>query len=259
MYPPSNVTTNTCTGGSCNTNVNNIDNSINGSFNTTRLAQATPQYLVQYTYPAVPPAPILPQQGLSCMITASPNHIQNGQAAILSWTSYGATSAWLSDGLGIVAPNGTLPVRPNGSINYTLTVNGFGGVRTCSIYVTVSGMTPYVSLSQIPYTGFDLGTLGNSIYWIGLLVFAISGAYLVLYYRGGAVSLARSLIGGRQSVAMSAATAPAMFKQTYAPKAFSEVRAAESIRAAAEVSAKDSMTFATSGSGDAPRIVVNRS
>ncbi|MBI2613021.1 hypothetical protein HYW59_04435 [Candidatus Kaiserbacteria bacterium] len=271
---PSNLTTNTCVGNSCNTNVNNIDNSINGSFNSTQLAQATPQYLVQYTYsPVVPPAPIYPQQSLYCVITASPSYVQNGQAAILSWTSYGASSAWLSDGIGAVPSNGSLPVRPNATTNYTLTVNGYGGVRTCSTYVNVSGMAPYVSLSQIPYTGFDLGTFGNAIYWIGLLAFALSGAYLILYYRGGAAKFASSigLVGSRRIVPVRAERAPVMFSNRQLPATsfqlsgtkMRETRMAREIEnlpvARTEVSPKDSMTFASSSNGDAPRIVVSRS
>lgn len=267
-YPPapsSNLTTNTCVGNSCNTNVNNVDNSINGSFNSTQLAQATPQYLVQYTYPpVVPPAPIYPQQGLYCVITASPSNIQNGQAAILSWTSYGgATSAWLSDGIGALPPNGTLAVRPNISTTYTLTVSGYGGTRTCTTYVNVSGV-PYVSLSQIPYTGFDLGTFGNAIYWLGLLAFAAASAYLVLYYKGGAAVFVSSLgiIGNRSIARVHAEKAPVMFGKSAAPKAFTPTytpRIPETRPIArAEVSPKDSMTFAGSSNGDAPRIVVNR-
>jgi len=45
--------------------------------------------------------------------------------------------------------------------------------------------TPNVSLSQIPYTGFDFGPLGDSLYWLALVAFALSAAYLLLYYQGG--------------------------------------------------------------------------
>lgn len=257
------VTTNTCTGNSCNTSVNNIDNSVNSSFNTSNVAPLTPvyttppQYLVQY----VAPAPIYPQQGLYCVITASPSYVQNGQASYLSWTSYGATSAWLSDGIGVVAPNGSLAVRPNVSTTYTLTVSGLGGTRSCTTYVTVSGMAPYVSLSQIPYTGFDLGTFGNAIYWIGLLSLALASAYLVLYYRGGAANFAHSLFGNRRLVRARAEAAPVMFSKSVTPKAFapSYAKAPEGMLAArVEISPKDSMTFADSENGLTPRIVVNR-
>jgi hypothetical protein len=76
--------------------------------------------------------------------------------------------------------------------------------------VNVTGSSPYVSLSQIPYTGFDFGATGNAIYWMGILMFALSGAYLVIYYRGGAGAFAASLFGGsgRKYVYATAAAAP---------------------------------------------------
>ena len=42
--------------------------------------------------------------------------------------------------------------------------------------------SPYVALTQIPYTGFDFGPFGNAMYWIVLAGFAIAGAYLLVYY-----------------------------------------------------------------------------
>lgn len=260
-----NVNTNTCTGGSCNTNVNNIDNSVNGSFNTTPLTPVyttPPQHLVQYTYPQQP----YPVQNLYCVITASPTYVQNGQAAYLSWTSYGANSAWLSDGIGRVAPTGSLAVRPNVSTNYVLTISGYGGTRTCSTYVNVSGT--YISLSQIPYTGFDFGTFGNAIYWLGLLAFAVSGAYLALYYRGGAGMVLGSVAGSvripKFSVRKAVMETPAMFSRVATPKAFMPAKAIkhtpENLPVARAMQApKDSMTFAPMKDGEAPRIVVTRS
>src|SRR3989344_4730142 len=49
---------------------------------------------------------------------------------------------------------------------------------------------PHISLSQIPYTGFDLGPWGNAMYWVALVMFAGSGAYLVLY---GSPSMTRGV------------------------------------------------------------------
>ena len=262
--PPSVITTNSCVGNSCNTNVNNINNSVSGSYNTTTLTPATPQYLVQY----VAPQPV-PVQNLYCTITASPSFIQNGQAAFLSWTSVGATNAWLSDGIGYVAPNGSLAVRPNVSTTYTLTVNGYGGTRTCSAYVNVSGT--YVSLTQIPYTGFDFGPFGNAVYLFGLLAFASALAYLVLYYKGGTAVVAGSLFGSTRSPQAAAKTGgsygsiptPAMFSRS-TRKTFTSApvqsRSFDNLPIArADIpSPKDSMTAVHSDHGQAPRIVVNR-
>ncbi|MDO8593812.1 MAG: hypothetical protein Q7R59_02865 [bacterium] len=51
------------------------------------------------------------------------------------------------------------------------------------------GLQPlaYLYLSQIPYTGLDLGPLGTMLYWIALIGWALALAYLVLF---GAMPLA---------------------------------------------------------------------
>ena len=266
VFPPSatshtNVNTNTCVNHSCNTNVNNIDNSINGSFNQ-NLAPITPVYtlppqqLIQYVAPAA---------GGFCVITASPSTIQNGQAAILNWNSMGPGNAWISDGIGFVAPVGSLAVRPNVSTNYVLTVNGPQGPRTCNVFVNVTGS--YVSLSQIPYTGFDLGTLGNAAYWTGLLSFALAAAYLVVYYQGGMGSFVPSFAGmvklpklsvaKREEETTETLAAPAMFSQKFVAPVIAPTKVAtreiENLPVARTVNApKDAMTF------DAGKIVVSR-
>ena len=45
--------------------------------------------------------------------------------------------------------------------------------------------TTSIALSQIPYTGFDAGLLGNAMYWLGMILVAMCGAYLIVYYQGG--------------------------------------------------------------------------
>ena len=43
----------------------------------------------------------------------------------------------------------------------------------------------YVPLSQIPYTGFDFGLVGNAIYWLTIILAAMGGAYLIVYSHSG--------------------------------------------------------------------------
>ncbi|HEY4487232.1 MAG TPA: hypothetical protein VI483_00535, partial [Candidatus Paceibacterota bacterium] len=71
-----------------------------------------------------------------------------------------------------------------------LTVTGPGGSATCQAvanyapsYTVTPPPTPapYVSLSQIPYTGFDYGPIGNAMYWGALLSFAAAAGYLLVY------------------------------------------------------------------------------
>ena len=39
----------------------------------------------------------------------------------------------------------------------------------------------YVEISQLPYTGFDFGPLGNALYFSVLALIAVSAAYAALY------------------------------------------------------------------------------
>jgi formylglycine-generating enzyme required for sulfatase activity/pimeloyl-ACP methyl ester carboxylesterase len=69
---------------------------------------------------------------------ANPSAISPGQSATLSWTSTGGTSASIDNGVGAVAPSGSLMVSPSVTTTYTLTVGGAGGTRTASTTVTVA-------------------------------------------------------------------------------------------------------------------------
>ncbi len=52
-----------------------------------------------------------------------------------------------------------------------------------------------VTLKQIPYTGIDFGIVGDVMYWLGLIAFALASAYLILYYNGGLRTLIRAARG----------------------------------------------------------------
>ncbi len=146
------------------------------------------------TYPVPVPTPVptpvpvpVPQQGVACTITIDRGSISNGQSARLSWSSSANVNrAFLSDSIGSVAPTGSLIVTPESSRNYVLTVYGMNGASSsCNVSLSVTNRAPYVSLSQIPYTGFDFGSVGNAIYWMSLMVFSVAAGYLVIYFNGG--------------------------------------------------------------------------
>ncbi len=248
-----------------NTNNNNNVNTNVNTVSVIPVTQTPVTYPVQYVYPqqpVYPTYPTYPTQNTYCTITASPSSISNGQAAYLTWSSSGATSAWLSDGIGQVAVQGSLAVRPNSSKTYTLTVSGYNGTNTCSTYVTVNGS--YISLSQIPYTGFDFGILGNTIYWLSLLSFAVAAGYLVVYYKGGMLTLAGAMLGSRKVVMQEA---PVETKvevvetpvETMTPSPI-QIDAMENLPVAPTAyKTMDSMTVMHSKEGGAPSIVITRS
>jgi hypothetical protein len=183
---------------------------LTNNVNVVPLSQAQPQRLVQYTLPT----PV-------CNIYASAAYSTGyyNQPVTLTWNSTNAMSAYITPQLGSVSPSGTQIVYPNGYTTYTMTVSGPGGTATCQVnanytntvapvyaqptyipptyyqptphpVVYTQPATPSVSLTQIPYTGFDYGPIGNAIYWFSLLSFAVAAAYLIVYFRGGALALA---------------------------------------------------------------------
>lgn len=254
-----NIVTNNVDNSQDNDNYNyitNIDNSIRDSFNNynsgnTSIVVTAPQTPVHTT-----PAPY-------CTIT----HAQYGgygSGAYLSWTSTNASSAYLS-GVGSVAVSGSQTVYAQGSQTYTLTVYGYNGqTATCAtsvygqVYVPPTYNPPYVSLTQIPYTGFDFGPIGNAMYWVSLLGFAVAGAYLMVYYRGGALAFATAMVPARKFAPVVAPKAPILVERE-AALSHDEVKVqpiVASLRKAAGT--LDTMAIVASKDGSMPRIVIQR-
>ncbi len=153
-----------------------------------------------------------------CTIYANPTSIQQGQSSVLTWTTQNAQSAQLSS-VGSVGVNGSMSVTPYQSTTYTLTVwNAQGQQAVCTahvqlnqvpyyppptyyppvvpppiyyppqsptIYPPIQYYPPNIPVSHIPYTG-ESGPLANIILFGMIVAASLSGAYLLLYTRGGA-------------------------------------------------------------------------
>ncbi len=199
--PITNTNTNTATASTGPINITNTVNMI-------PVSKIQPQTLAQYTVPQTP----------SCTINAS-SYVSYGaysnQPITLSWSSNNATSAYITPLVGSVSTSGSTIVYPQGYTTYTLTVSGPHGTATCQAtanYATnyvapvsyvapavyAQSATPAVSLSQIPYTGLDYGPVGNAIYWLSLLSFAVAAGYLIVYFRGGMFAFAGSLMNSKR-------------------------------------------------------------
>ncbi|RJQ35491.1 hypothetical protein C4556_00110 [Candidatus Parcubacteria bacterium] len=109
---------------------------------------------------------------------------------------------------------------------------------------------PYVSLNQIPYTGFDGGPIGNTFYWLGITLFAVAMAYLAVYY-------IPALFRVKQMVPTRVMEAPIQFARSAASTIVA--KPAKDFRAKTGSMLSDSMTLARSLNGEAPRIVITRS
>ncbi|MBP9757297.1 MAG: hypothetical protein KBD06_01730 [Candidatus Pacebacteria bacterium] len=212
--PRPNPTCTTCGGSNVtNTNINTntntwidnsiVDNSINGSFNTnisnsgnTSITTVTPvpvQPIIQYQQQIAAPY---------CVITLQNAGAYTAQATLV-WSSSNAQSAYITS-IGNVAPNGTRVVTGFANQTYSLTVTGQGGSYTCHTqytptYVPPAPITPSVSLTQIPYTGLALGPVAQALYWLSLFSVAAAGAYLLVYFKGGALAAVGASMNRRQN------------------------------------------------------------
>ncbi len=94
---------------------------------------------VATTAPA--PAPTPPAQP-TVTLNASPTAVNSGQQVTLSWSSTNATDLDLQPGIGKVAPQGSTPVTPTQSTDYTITASGPGGSATATAHVDVNAAPP---------------------------------------------------------------------------------------------------------------------
>ncbi len=96
------------------------------------------------TVPAKPAQP-------SVTLTAAQDTITTGSPTTLTWTSANANTVSLDNGIGDVAPNGSLQVKPATSTIFHATASGSGGVAVASAAVTVVGL-PTIQFSANPQT-----------------------------------------------------------------------------------------------------------
>lgn len=83
-------------------------------------------------------------------MTASPATISIGGSSTLTWTSTGATSATINNGIGTVPVNGSVVVAPSKTTSYTITVKNSSGSATSKASVTVKAAPPAVTFAASP-------------------------------------------------------------------------------------------------------------
>ncbi len=155
--------------------------------------------------------------GPACTMNVSPSSITSGDSATLSWGGTEISNVDIDNSIATATSSpGSAKVNPStvGSYTYTGTFHATNGqTLTCSATLTVSGggggggcsgncgggggggnpptitlfshpttqPLAYLYLSQIPYTGLDLGPWGTALYWIALIGWSFALAYLVLF------------------------------------------------------------------------------
>jgi peptidoglycan-associated lipoprotein len=95
---------------------------------------------VAATQPAPAPAP--PEAKPTVTLNATPASINPGDTSTLAWSSTDATDLDIEPGVGKVAPQGSTPVTPGQTTNYTITATGAGGSATASTTVEVAAPPP---------------------------------------------------------------------------------------------------------------------
>jgi len=88
-----------------------------------------------------PPPPPPPPASPTASISVSPDTIQTGQSATLTWQTSNATDVSI-DGIGAVQPSGSQPVSPTDSTTYHLVAKGSGGTQEAIARLTVTQPPP---------------------------------------------------------------------------------------------------------------------
>src|ERR1700683_5730125 len=86
---------------------------------------------------APPPPPPPPPAAPTAALSVSPDPIQPGQSATLTWQTSNATDVSI-DGIGAVQPSGTQQVNPNDSTTYHLVAKSSGGTQEATTRLTVT-------------------------------------------------------------------------------------------------------------------------
>lgn len=94
--------------------------------------EAKPEPVVVVEAPTPPPA------APTVSISADPATIEQGKCAMLAWSTTGASSASIDQGIGSVDLSGSRQVCPGSTMQYTITAMGEGGTRTASTTATVN-------------------------------------------------------------------------------------------------------------------------
>jgi peptidoglycan-associated lipoprotein len=111
-----------------------------------------------------PPPPPPPAAGPTASISVSPDTIQPGQSATLTWQTSNATDVSI-DGIGAVQPSGTQQVTPTDSTTYHLVAKSSGGTQEATTRLTVTQPPPPPAATSSPSEEDLFGTSVKDIYF----------------------------------------------------------------------------------------------
>jgi uncharacterized repeat protein (TIGR01451 family) len=141
-----------------------------------------------------------------CELTASKTKVNAGDRVTLTWDTSNATRVLLTDSLGeeyfttddylssekSKYYDGDIVVRPTRTTTYTLLAERGSRDEECIVKVEVGGsvvvletrdqqpLISGISLSQVPYTGFEAGPLMTALFYLILIAWSLLIAYLIV-------------------------------------------------------------------------------
>ncbi len=156
-----------------------------------------------------------------CTLSVSHSTIKTGESVVVSWTSSNVNQGSITS-IGSVTPvsGGSQEVFPADNTTFVGTFSGPYGTVTCQAPVTVTkggggcqgscggGLNPpnvvlfqkpieaplaFVSLEQIPYTGFEAGATLTFVFWAAVALLAALATYVVMG-KGSIALIAGSLM-----------------------------------------------------------------
>src|SRR5580700_8049295 len=107
-----------------------------------------------------PPPPPPPPPTPTASISVSPDTIQQGQSATLSWQTSNAADVSI-DGIGAVQPSGSQQVNPTDSTTYHLTAKGSGGTQDATTRLTVA--PPPAATTAPPSSATEEDLFGQTV------------------------------------------------------------------------------------------------
>src|SRR3989338_2359190 len=145
-----------------------------------------------------------------CELEISDTKIKLGESVVLTWDSTRATDLFIEDQTedrkivtteGLTSSKkddlfeGKITVKPKEDTRYLLTVKRGSSTRTCAVKVEVEDGVTFtqirdqqplvagISLTEVPYTGFEAGPILTLLFYSLLMAWALYVAYLIVIRR----------------------------------------------------------------------------
>jgi uncharacterized repeat protein (TIGR01451 family) len=178
-----------------------------------------------------------------CELTISDNKIKSGEQVTLKWNTSNATEVTIKDNHGKTLVNtdkylskdkrdyydGSLKLKPTRDTEYTIVAERGSKDRTCKVKVDVNDiivitdrqpLVAGISLSNVPYTGFEAGPMLTILFYTLLIAWALFVTYLIVMRRRvttGGVMANNTPSSATLSMKQAEEIRPDVFASTIAP------------------------------------------